>query len=258
MATQPDLDSLTSKEKETLRLILRGHDAKSMARELGLSVHTINDRLRCARRKLEVTSSREAARLLGEHERAAPENFADKDLGGVPDEAESQTAKPSNAGHPDQRKPRIPLIRAAGAFVMITLAVAIALATAGSFADKPVSEEIMSSRASETDAVLETAARDWLELVDASDWQASYDAAGQAFQEPNTVATWRDASEMARIPLGDVATRKLAGVQFLNAPPGGYQVVRFRTDFANRNGVTEHVTLEKEGDVWKVVGYFLT
>lgn len=74
------IESLTAKEKETLRLMVRGHDAKSMARELDLSVHTINDRLREARRKLGVTSSREAARLVFEYEGAAPENLADKQL----------------------------------------------------------------------------------------------------------------------------------------------------------------------------------
>lgn len=58
------LDALTEKEKQTLRLILRGHDAKSAARELALSVHTVKERLRDALRKLGVTSSREAARRL--------------------------------------------------------------------------------------------------------------------------------------------------------------------------------------------------
>ncbi|MDQ2763305.1 MAG: LuxR C-terminal-related transcriptional regulator, partial [Pseudomonadota bacterium] len=43
--------TLSDKEKQTLRLIVRGHDAKSIARSLGLSVHTINERLRDARRK---------------------------------------------------------------------------------------------------------------------------------------------------------------------------------------------------------------
>ena len=75
------LDDLTDKEKETLRLIVRGHDAKSMASELDLSVHTINERLRVARRKLGVTSSREAARLLFESEGGTYENLAGKDLG---------------------------------------------------------------------------------------------------------------------------------------------------------------------------------
>lgn len=40
------IDALTGREKQTLRLILRGHDAKSAALELALSVHTINERLR--------------------------------------------------------------------------------------------------------------------------------------------------------------------------------------------------------------------
>ena len=66
------LDALTEKEKQTLRLIVRGHDAKSVARDLDLSVHTINERLRDARRKLAVSSSREAARLLFAAENKLP------------------------------------------------------------------------------------------------------------------------------------------------------------------------------------------
>ncbi len=56
--------ALSEKEKQTLRLIVRGHDAKSIARNLDLSIHTINERLRDARRKMAVSSSREAARML--------------------------------------------------------------------------------------------------------------------------------------------------------------------------------------------------
>ncbi|GAA0731919.1 MULTISPECIES: helix-turn-helix domain-containing protein [Sphingomonas] len=59
-----DDNALTEREKTTLRLLLAGHDAKSIARELELSVHTVNERLRDARRKLGVASSREAARRL--------------------------------------------------------------------------------------------------------------------------------------------------------------------------------------------------
>jgi DNA-binding CsgD family transcriptional regulator len=66
MAT--DLGTLTDREKAVLRLLAKGFDTKSAARELGLSVHTVNERLRSTRRKLRVTSSREAARLLLEQE----------------------------------------------------------------------------------------------------------------------------------------------------------------------------------------------
>ena len=73
--------ALTEKEKQTLRLIVRGHDAKSMARHLGLSVHTVNERLRDARRKLEVSSSREAARLVLETEGDDPQKIGDNRMG---------------------------------------------------------------------------------------------------------------------------------------------------------------------------------
>jgi DNA-binding CsgD family transcriptional regulator len=63
-----DVGTLTDREKAVLRLLAKGFDAKSAARELGLSVHTVNERLRSTRRKLQVTSSREAARLLSERE----------------------------------------------------------------------------------------------------------------------------------------------------------------------------------------------
>ncbi|WP_313538783.1 helix-turn-helix transcriptional regulator [Sphingomonas sp.] len=72
---QRDDNALTKGEKTTLRLLLAGHDAKLIARELGLSVHTVNERLRDARRKLGVASSREAARRLAESDAADPQSL---------------------------------------------------------------------------------------------------------------------------------------------------------------------------------------
>jgi DNA-binding CsgD family transcriptional regulator len=48
MLTQDDVWGLTEKERQTLRLMVRGHDAKSIARSLDLSIHTVNERLRDA------------------------------------------------------------------------------------------------------------------------------------------------------------------------------------------------------------------
>lgn len=58
------LTRLTEAERAVLRLLGQGHDTKSSATTLGISTHAVNERLREARRKLEVTSSREAARVL--------------------------------------------------------------------------------------------------------------------------------------------------------------------------------------------------
>lgn len=75
------IEALSEREKEALRLLLGGHDAKSIARDLDLSVHSVNERLRSARRKLGVSSSREAARLLGAAEQSAPNSLGHKEFG---------------------------------------------------------------------------------------------------------------------------------------------------------------------------------
>ena len=243
----PDsLATLTDKEKETLRLIVRGHDAKSMARELDLSVHTINERLRMARRKLGVTSSREAARLLFESEGGTYESLVDEDLG---DEAK--------AGH-DQSAGEAPGKPAgrilAGVLIMMTF-FAIGLVLSSQFADPGQADVPATQSANDTAAA--DAARDWLEQIDAGDWQSSFAAAGAAFRDVNTVAGWANASLQVRGPLGPAASRKLVSVRFLNAPPHGYREVVFETRFANRERVLETVTLEQEDGVWKPVGILL-
>ena len=244
-------EALTEKEKATLRLMVRGHDAKSMAAELSLSVHTINERLRAARRKLGVTSSREAARLLFEHEDETPQSLVYETLG---DAAVNTPGDVASIGNTGLRKALI-----TGAIIMSPLALIVALTLAGGNA--PATETVAGETPSiievAPDAAKERAARGWLELVDEGDWQASYDAAGATFQEPNTVETWRDASQLARVPLGAVLSREAVSFQNV-ASPESYFVVRFRTDFENMEGATESVTLERENGEWRVVGYFIS
>ena len=64
----PDLSALTPAERETLTLLARGNTAKSIANLTGRSVGSVNERLREARRKTGVGSSRELARLLAAQE----------------------------------------------------------------------------------------------------------------------------------------------------------------------------------------------
>ena len=56
--------SLSTKELEILHLLAMGHTGKSIAVRLGQSEASINERLRDARRKTGVTSSRELARIV--------------------------------------------------------------------------------------------------------------------------------------------------------------------------------------------------
>jgi DNA-binding CsgD family transcriptional regulator len=58
------LSGLNAREVEILRLLTAGHTAKTIAVHLGTSETAINERLRAARRKTGIGSSRELARLL--------------------------------------------------------------------------------------------------------------------------------------------------------------------------------------------------
>lgn len=61
-----DHASLSERELEILRLLAAGHTVKSIAGKLGRTEASINERLRDARRKTGIGSSRELARLLDE------------------------------------------------------------------------------------------------------------------------------------------------------------------------------------------------
>ena len=78
--------ALTGKEKEALRLLLNGHDAKSMASHLGLSVHTVYERLRDA-------------------ETATPQSVGYKVLGDADAAPDGKTFDPRPVVHPQRVGP---------------------------------------------------------------------------------------------------------------------------------------------------------
>lgn len=251
--------SLTEKEKQTLRLIVRGHDAKSVARHLGLSVHTVNERLRDARRKLEVSSSREAARLLLANEGHDPENLADKQFGEADPPADmKQEATPGSGQERTSRQAAV----ITGAVIMSILLGALALSmlpdgTAPSASTKaPSASETAGQPAiGESDAV--GAARAWLVLGDEGRWRDGWLATASSFRKANTAEQWAAAAGQVRVPLGAVITRTALSRESVPAPPAGVEVVKFRTDFAHRAGVIETVSLVREGSDWKVVGIYV-
>ncbi|MEL1251971.1 DUF4019 domain-containing protein [Aurantiacibacter gilvus] len=244
---------LTDKEKETLRLILHGHDAKSMARELDLSVHTVNERLRNARRKLEVTSSKEAARLLLEEEGDSPQlppNFmGHKQLGEAGASGAAAQAVP-----PKARTGRA--LITGGILLMSLLLAVLALNPSLPFVQSEQSDT-RSFEVATADAEMEAAAREWLALVDAGEWRASYDATGAAFRELNTSQVWEEISQDVRVPLGAVNSREAISFQQVPTPPAGHLIVTFRTSFAGQPDTMETVTLAREDGELRVVGYLI-
>ncbi|GGB89335.1 hypothetical protein GCM10011494_04590 [Novosphingobium endophyticum] len=249
--------ALTEKEKQTLRLIVRGHDAKSIARHLELSVHTVNERLRYARRKMSVSSSREAARLLLEKEGGGPDFLADKQLG----EAEPTIRMREDAAPNEGRRTRNHFVWAIGGILTMSLVLtALALnsitAPVTGVHETAPDNAVASATIVESEAV--RSAQEWLILVDEGRWIESWSATGRSFKKLNTSKAWASVSEEVRPPLGAVLSRTASSQESVPAPPYGYEVVKFRTSFANKPDATETVTLAREDQGWKVVGYWIS
>jgi len=246
--------ALTEKEKQTLRLIVRGHDAKSTARHLGLSVHTVNERLRDARRKLEVSSSREAARLVLDREGEDPKILGDKQIGeaGGPlpmtGSDEPGRAKASASG----AAPRTPWL-IAGVVIMSLILGILALVAVPQSTTNPARPELPAA-VQAADAEAEHAARDWLELGDQGRWSDSYNATAKSFRKLNSLERWTATAQKVRGPLGAVISRVVVSQENVPAPPAGVRIVRFQTSFANKANAIETVTLAREGGSLKVVG----
>lgn len=248
MQAHQGMSALTEKEKQTLRLLVRGHDAKSSARSLGLSVHTVNERLRDARRKLAVSSSREAARLLLAAEGETlpvprPDSVGDTQMG----EASGQ-----GDGDDAARRARRPLRIIIGVTIMTFAIGLLALAALPHLApDAPSAPDTHSTA---HDAAMVDTARRFLVLLDQGQWDESYRMTGSAFRELNTAETWATVSQRVRAPLGSAMSRTFLSQENLPAPPAGYEVLKFRTRFANGTEAVETVTLDREDGGWHIVG----
>jgi DNA-binding CsgD family transcriptional regulator len=250
---------LSEREKEALRLLLVGHDAKSIANMLGLSVYTINDRLRDARRKLGVSSSRAAARRLAEMDGNAPNFVGAKQIGDA--EADSLVERTEEPVSPRSSGHRLAWLTG-GMLIMSLIIAAVALSTIGAHNGAPASAQNVStatSRTAETEA--SSAARNWVGLLDNGHWDASWRAAGTMFKAQLTSAQWAATIQSVRQPLGRASSRTLqSAVQtktLPGAPAGDYQVLQFLTGFAHKADAIETVVLSREQAGWRVNGYFI-
>ena len=66
--TNPAVDRLNEGQRDCLRLVLAHLNSKEIARELGVSPHTVDQRLRTAMRLLQAQSRFEAARIFAAHD----------------------------------------------------------------------------------------------------------------------------------------------------------------------------------------------
>ncbi len=248
----PAPQSLTQKEKETLRLLLQGYDAKSMARHLGLSVHTINERLRDARRKLGTSSSREAARLLRETEAPTPDLLGDKHLGDAPGITEPHVLPQPVQDRGSRRRTGWIIGGTIMSFSLALLALS-SMSGSGLAPALPLTAAATVSPTPASEAAAVEAGQQFMAMVDRDDWTASWRATHKSFQLLNTVEWWAQASQNVRGQVGTIRSRELATVNFTAAPPSGQWQVTFKASYTKKPNATEVLSLAKEGGVWKVV-----
>jgi len=107
----------------------------------------------------------------------------------------------------------------------------------------------------------ERAAVDWLALVDARQYDESWNEASTLFRSQVSTSDWLKAVAAARSPLGNVLTRSLLSATYATtlpgAPDGEYVVLQFQTAFENKAQAVETVTPMLDGGQWRVSGYYV-
>ena len=258
METGEAIRSLSEKERQALRLLLAGHDAKSSARALGVSHHAIHDRLRRARQKLGTTGSREAALILDAWESPAPDPVVHKPIGDEPppplpdDPSSAQTKRPV---------PFWSQWRGKGLILMsvttLVIAAALTLNSPGGAVQKTapaVQGSVDPAPQARSQSI--GAARDFLALVDAGDAAASYEAAAPAFRNAHGLGLWELAVAF-HAREGGARRRTLASVEADSAPTNpdyaALEILVFDTIMMNGDHKSERLAMALIDGVWRLV-----
>jgi hypothetical protein len=116
--------------------------------------------------------------------------------------------------------------------------------------------------AEDTSAQARDAAVNWLALVDAGEYQQTWNEASAPFRSHVTQAKWTVAATSAREPLGALQSRSAPddvrlATSLPGLPDGHYAIFQFRSTFANKRAAVETVTMMMDAGTWKAAGYFI-
>lgn len=277
MKADEPIDALSEKEREALRLLLAGHDAKSSAQKLGVSHHAIHDRLRRAREKLGTTGSRQAALLLNEAEKATPNPIVHEPFGGeaiapfAEDPSSADMKRPGSSWWQGRSKGLIIMsvsVLIVAATIAITSPGERARENAGAAEASTVGSEAVITFPTETATTVRpvqalaptqarsgTAARAFMVLVDAGDAAASYEAAAPSFRDAHSFDLWR-LGVAIRASDGGAQRRALVGVQRDSNPSNpqheALEILTFETLMLNGERKAERLVMALNDGRWQV------
>lgn len=113
----------------------------------------------------------------------------------------------------------------------------------------------------EEPSILIATAMPWLNLLDLGHYSQSWWQTAPFFQSKITITQWQEALNKVRLPLGNLLTRQVIGIQtadsLTNAPKAIYKMMDFIAHYQSGNTVEERLTLMWVDEDWKVVGYFI-
>ena len=140
-----------------------------------------------------------------------------------------------------------------GNMVIIGIAVFALVATGCSNKEKPASAG--------TDEGI-AAGDSWLAVVDAEQYDESWEQACAFFRGVVPKEQWVTQVAGVRGPLGPVLSREVASAEYRTklpgAPDGEYVVIQYRTKFQNKASAVETVTPMRDPDgVYRVSGYYI-
>lgn len=96
------LPALSEGEKQCLRLVAQGFNSKEIARQLRVSEHTVDQRVRTSLRKFGVPSRKEAARLFVSVDQRSPQSDTYQPLIYQPEPLASGPEPASSLAQPDK------------------------------------------------------------------------------------------------------------------------------------------------------------
>ena len=117
--------------------------------------------------------------------------------------------------------------------------------------------------ADEPERAAEAAAKSWVTLLDEGKYAQSWEQGSSIFHK-GSKQTWVNAVQQIRGRTGKVVSRELVDARQVTPKSeseaskgsnGSFVIVRYRTQFASAPPALEIVTMIKEGDVWKTMGY---
>ena len=105
------------------------------------------------------------------------------------------------------------------------------------------------------------AAQQWLALLDASNFDACWNALAPAARDQIGKADFSGSLAAVREQYGAAKARRASKVTFTHklpgAPDGDYVVLQYETDFSRNGHAVETVVPMRTTDGWKVSGYFV-